>query len=165
MPFKCAQTLHLCPYKAFRVLYLYPYKCAQSLWSYPAGYHTLPRFVKHPHIRIPTQYPIKLHQTLINTPKTLTITPDHSTILTYSHGAHLMSVAYQKAQKQRYRVTLELEVFDDMDPLQIQWDRVLDLEPAEKVEAYVEDLSTPDRWWFSSNLYYKRQKSFDSIMR
>ena len=57
-----------------------------------------------------------------------------------------MSVAYQKAQKQRYRVTLELEVFDDMDPLQIQWDRVLDLEPAEKVEAYVESLSLPDRW-------------------
>ena len=59
-----------------------------------------------------------------------------------------MSVAYQKAQKQRYRVTLELEVFEDMDPLQIQWDRVLDLEPAEKVEAYVESLSLPDRWWF-----------------
>jgi hypothetical protein len=57
-----------------------------------------------------------------------------------------MSVAYQKAQKQRYRVTLELEVFDDMDPLQIQWDRVLDLEPAEKCEAYVESLSLPDRW-------------------
>jgi hypothetical protein len=57
-----------------------------------------------------------------------------------------MSVAYHKAQKQRYRVTLELEVFDDMDPLQIQWDRVLDLEPAEKCEAYVESLSLPDRW-------------------
>jgi len=57
-----------------------------------------------------------------------------------------MSVAYQKAQKQRYRVTLELEVFDDFDPHQLDWDKVFELEPAEKVEAYVEDLSRPDRW-------------------
>jgi hypothetical protein len=57
-----------------------------------------------------------------------------------------MTVAYQQAQKVRYRVTLDLEVFADMNPHQIQWDRVLDLEPAEKVSAYVEDLSTPDSW-------------------
>ena len=57
-----------------------------------------------------------------------------------------MSVAYQQAQKVRYRVTLDLEVFADMNPHQIQWDRVLDLEPAERVSAYVEDLSVPDRW-------------------
>jgi len=57
-----------------------------------------------------------------------------------------MSVAYQKAQKQRYRVTLEFEVFDDLDPHQLDWDKVFELEPAEKVEAYVEDLSCPDRW-------------------
>lgn len=57
-----------------------------------------------------------------------------------------MSVAYHKAQKVRYRVTLELEVFDDMNPHQIQWDRVLDLEPAERVEAYVEDLDCPSKW-------------------
>ena len=57
-----------------------------------------------------------------------------------------MSVAYQKAQKQRYRVTLELEVFEDFDPHQLDWDKVFELEPAEKVEAYVEDLSRPDRW-------------------
>lgn len=57
-----------------------------------------------------------------------------------------MSVAYQKAQKQRYRITLELDVFDDMNPHQIQWDKVLELEPAERCSAYVEDLSLPDRW-------------------
>jgi hypothetical protein len=57
-----------------------------------------------------------------------------------------MSVAYSQAQKVKYRVTLEIEVFEDMNPHQIQWDRVLDLEPAEKCEAYVEDLSRPDRW-------------------
>jgi hypothetical protein len=57
-----------------------------------------------------------------------------------------MSVAYSQAQKVRYRVTLDLEVFQDMNPHQIQWDKVLDLEPAEKCEAYVEDLSCPEKW-------------------
>jgi hypothetical protein len=57
-----------------------------------------------------------------------------------------MSVAYQKAQKHRYRVTLELEVFEDFDPHQLDWEKVFKLEPAERVEAYVEDLSCPDRW-------------------
>lgn len=57
-----------------------------------------------------------------------------------------MSVAYSQAQKVRYRITLDLEVFEDMNPHQIQWDRVLDLEPSERVSAYVEDLSVPDRW-------------------
>jgi len=57
-----------------------------------------------------------------------------------------MSVVYQQAQKQRYRVTLELDVLGDFNPHQIQWDRILDLEPAERVESYVEDLSRPDRW-------------------
>jgi hypothetical protein len=66
---------------------------------------------------------------------------------TYIHvRSTLMSVAYQKAQKQRYRVTLEFEVFDDFDPHQLDWEKVFKLEPAEKVEAYVEDLSRPDRW-------------------
>ena len=58
-----------------------------------------------------------------------------------------MSVAYHQAQKVKYRVTLELEVFSDMNPHQIQWDKVLQLEPSESVDAYVEDLSVPDRWW------------------
>jgi len=57
-----------------------------------------------------------------------------------------MTVAYQQAQKVRYRVTLDISAFPDFNPHQIQWDRVLDLEPAEKVSAYVEDLSTPDSW-------------------
>jgi len=33
-----------------------------------------------------------------------------------------------------------------MNPHQVLWDKVLDLEPAEKCDVYVEDLSTPDRW-------------------
>jgi len=57
-----------------------------------------------------------------------------------------MSVAYTQAQKQRYRVTLDLSVFGDFDPHQIDWEKIFKLEPAERVEAYVEDLSRPDSW-------------------
>jgi predicted component of type VI protein secretion system len=57
-----------------------------------------------------------------------------------------MSVAFHQAQKQKYRVTLEFEVLDDFDPHNLDWEKVFKLEPAEKVIAYVEDLSAPDRW-------------------
>jgi len=57
-----------------------------------------------------------------------------------------MSVAYQTAQKQRYRITLDLSVFGDFDPHNINWEKLFKLEPAEKCDAYVEDLSTPDKW-------------------
>ncbi len=57
-----------------------------------------------------------------------------------------MSVVYHQAQKQRYRVTLELDVLSDFDPHNLDWEKLFDLEPAEKVSAYVEDLSRPDRW-------------------
>jgi len=63
-----------------------------------------------------------------------------------THRSELMSVAYQQAQKQRYRITLDLSVFGDFDPHQIDWEKLFKLEPAEKCDAYVEDLSTPDRW-------------------
>lgn len=55
-----------------------------------------------------------------------------------------MSLSY--AQKQRFRVTLELDVYDDFNPNQIDWEKVLDVQGNESVTAYVEDLSTPDRW-------------------
>ena len=57
-----------------------------------------------------------------------------------------MVTIYEQAQKTKYRVTLELEVFGDMDPYQIDWSKVLELEPSEKVKSYVEDLSSPDCW-------------------
>jgi hypothetical protein len=55
-------------------------------------------------------------------------------------------VSYQLAQKQRYRITLDLEVFDDFNPHQIDWNKFFKLEPSENIESYVEDLSKPDRW-------------------
>jgi hypothetical protein len=58
-----------------------------------------------------------------------------------------MSVAISQAQKQRYRITLDLEVLDDFDPHQIHWEDLFELEGSERViDSYVEDLSTPVRW-------------------
>lgn len=53
---------------------------------------------------------------------------------------------YLAATKSKYRITLELEVFEDMNPHQIDWNKVLNLEPAEKVRSYIEDLSRPSSW-------------------
>jgi predicted component of type VI protein secretion system len=49
-------------------------------------------------------------------------------------------------QKSKYRVTLEIDAMDDFNPHQIDWEKILDLQGSEKVESYVEDLSTPDFW-------------------
>ena len=61
-----------------------------------------------------------------------------------------MSVIYSQAQKQRYRITLELETLEDFDPHQINWEQLFELEGSERViDSYVEDLSVPVRWWLS----------------
>jgi hypothetical protein len=51
-------------------------------------------------------------------------------------------------QKTRYRITLDLEVFDDeFDPHQIEWADILELEGGERADAYVENLSVPDHYF------------------
>ena len=58
-----------------------------------------------------------------------------------------MSVLYSQAQKQRYRITLDIEVMDDFDPHQINWEELFEMEGTERViDSYVEDLSKPVRW-------------------
>ena len=58
-----------------------------------------------------------------------------------------MSVVYQSAQKQRYRITLELETLEDFNPHQIDWESLFELEGSERVvDSYVESLSVPERW-------------------
>jgi hypothetical protein len=52
--------------------------------------------------------------------------------------------SYLSAQKQRYRITLELDVMSDFNPHQIEWKKLFELESNESVESYVEDLSI--RW-------------------
>lgn len=54
--------------------------------------------------------------------------------------------SYFVGQKSKYRITLELNVMDDFNPHQIDWNKVLDLQGNEQVSSYVEDLSKPDRW-------------------
>ena len=59
----------------------------------------------------------------------------------------IMSVAISQAQKQRYRITLDLEVMDDFDPHQIDWEQLFELQGSERlIDSYVEDLSKPVRW-------------------
>jgi hypothetical protein len=49
--------------------------------------------------------------------------------------------SYLVGQKKHVRITLDLDVFEDFDARQINFERLFDLEPAEKVEVYVEDFS------------------------
>ena len=57
-----------------------------------------------------------------------------------------MSVLYSQAQKQRYRITLDIVVMDDFDPHQINWEELFEMEGTERViDSYVEDLSNPVR--------------------
>ena len=51
-----------------------------------------------------------------------------------------MSIVYHQAQKQKYRITLELDVMEDFDPHNINWDELFDMGGDEHCEAYVEDL-------------------------
>ena len=58
-----------------------------------------------------------------------------------------MSVAISQTQKQRYRITLDLEVMEDFDPHQIDWENLFELEGSEQViDSYVENLGVPVRW-------------------
>ena len=54
-----------------------------------------------------------------------------------------MSATYLP-QRQRYRITLELDVMDDFNPHNIDGEKVLDVQGGESVDSYVEDLSVPD---------------------
>ena len=48
-------------------------------------------------------------------------------------------------QKNKYRITLEMEVNEDFNPYELDWKKVFDLNKNEKVKSYVEDLSLPIR--------------------
>ena len=59
-----------------------------------------------------------------------------------------MSVAiYHQSQKQRYRITLDIEALGDFDPRQIDWDKLFQLEGGEHCEAYIESLSDDTYNW------------------
>ena len=57
-----------------------------------------------------------------------------------------MSVLYNQATKSKYRITLELDVLDDFNPRQINWEKVLDIGENESVVSYTEELDIADEW-------------------
>jgi hypothetical protein len=50
-----------------------------------------------------------------------------------------MSVAYLQGRKQKVRITLELEVLEDFNARDIDFEKLFNLEPAESVNVYVEE--------------------------
>jgi len=52
----------------------------------------------------------------------------------------------QSLQRQKHRITLELTTLGDFNPHDINWHKLFDLTGKERCEAYVEDLSLPDRY-------------------
>ena len=57
-----------------------------------------------------------------------------------------MPVSYYNATLNKYRITLELDVLDDFNPRQINWDKVLDIGENESVVSYTEELDISDDW-------------------
>ena len=57
-----------------------------------------------------------------------------------------MTVSYYNRTAERYRITLDITVQDDFNPHQIDWRKVLQLEPDESVESVTEDMSNPVSW-------------------
>jgi hypothetical protein len=51
----------------------------------------------------------------------------------------LMSVAYQQAQKQHVRITLDLSVLSDFNARDIDFEKLFQLEPNESVDVYIEE--------------------------
>jgi hypothetical protein len=50
------------------------------------------------------------------------------------------------AQKQKYRITLELDVLDDFNPRDIDWEKLFQLDGDERVNVYIEDLNLDHIW-------------------
>jgi hypothetical protein len=58
-----------------------------------------------------------------------------------------MPITINQERTQRYRITLDIEVMEDFDPHQINWEDIFEMGDYERViDSYVEDLSTPIRW-------------------
>ena len=51
-----------------------------------------------------------------------------------------MTVSYYNCTPTKYRITLELDVLDDFNPRQINWEKVLDIGADECVVSYTEEL-------------------------
>ena len=54
-----------------------------------------------------------------------------------------MAVSYSYGQKTKYRITLALDVQDDVNPRQIDWRKVLQINEDEDLDCYIEDIDLP----------------------
>ena len=52
-----------------------------------------------------------------------------------------MPVSYYNSTLNKYRITLELDVLDDFNPRQINWEKMFELQDNESVECYIEELN------------------------
>tara|TARA_B100001250_G_scaffold114998_1_gene97419 strand:- start:1098 stop:1271 length:174 start_codon:yes stop_codon:yes gene_type:complete len=57
-----------------------------------------------------------------------------------------MTVSNIYGQKSKYRITLELDVFGDFNPRQINWNKVFELEEDESVVSYIEEEDYEDSY-------------------
>ena len=57
-----------------------------------------------------------------------------------------MTVSNYYGTKSKYRITLELDVLDDFNPRQIEWEKLFELQDNESVESVIEDLQDPVSW-------------------
>ena len=57
-----------------------------------------------------------------------------------------MSVLYSQASKSKYRITLELETLSALNPHDISWEKVFQLQDNECCQSVIEDMSNPVSW-------------------
>ena len=57
-----------------------------------------------------------------------------------------MTVSYYNCTPTKYRITLELDVLDDFNPRQINWEKVFELQEDESVVSYIEELDNDVEW-------------------
>ena len=57
-----------------------------------------------------------------------------------------MPVSYYNCTPTKYRITLELDVNDDFNPRQINWEKLFQLEENESVQSYIEELNSAEEW-------------------
>ena len=57
-----------------------------------------------------------------------------------------MTVSYYNPTPTKYRITLELDVLDDFNPRQINWEKVFELQENESGQSYIEELDIVDEW-------------------
>ncbi len=57
-----------------------------------------------------------------------------------------MPVSYYNCTPTKYRITLELDVNDDFNPRQINWEKLFQLEENESVQSYIEELNSAEGW-------------------